>query len=278
MVCNMTVSIYLFQKNKENPVLPWYSTSPLLKSTNHAVVLIIYIIWMVFLISCDGLTVFHLIDSLHPLPSAHGSPLGSVLEHRNSSSGLGLLEKHLSRAGVRLHLSDGRRRGHICTTGETLHNTQWDNCTLTAYARLYGFVLQHHFYKRKIWAIVLHFIEQSLQLQVIQKYNTSKAKSTQTLNVNMIFYCHKWLCLFWDQYRETDQLGSRWTLWIRSRSHWRQNSCSCQSRSETLAWPGTDQENALTSSLYLSIYLSNMHFITAVSLDVYLLLTAFSLC
>lgn len=210
MVCNMTVSIYLFQKNKENPVLPWYSTSPLLKSTNHAVVLIIYIIWMVFLISCDGLTVFHLIDSLHPLPSAHGSPLGSVLEHRNSSSGLGLLEKHLSRAGVRLHLSDGRRRGHICTTGETLHNTQWDNCTLTAYARLYGLIVQLCASAPLLqeenlsYCIALYWTKSTIAgNSKIQYIKSKKLPNTQC----QFFYCHKWLCLFWDQYRETDQLG-----------------------------------------------------------------------
>lgn len=110
--------------------------SPLLKSTNHTTVLIFHIIQMASCFgSCDRLTVFHLIDSLHPFPSAHRSPLSSVLEHRNSSSGLRLFEKHLSRAGVWVHLSDGWRRGHICTTGETLYNTQWENCTLTAYVQ-----------------------------------------------------------------------------------------------------------------------------------------------
>lgn len=77
-----------------------------------------------FRLPCDKLTVFDFIDALNPAPSAHGSPLGSVLKHRNSSGGLGLIEKHLSRAGVRLDLSDGRRRGHICTTGETFYNAR----------------------------------------------------------------------------------------------------------------------------------------------------------
>lgn len=181
--------------NKENSVFPWYSISPLLKSTNHAVVLIIHIIWLVFLISCDRLTVFHLIDSLHPFPSAHGSPLGSVLEHRNSSSGLGLLEKHLSRAGVRLHLSDGRRRGHICTTGETLHNTQWDNCTLTAYARLYDLIVRLcasaplSQEENLSYCIALYWTKSTIAGNSKIQY----LKSTQTLNVNVIFYCHKWL-------------------------------------------------------------------------------------
>ncbi len=181
-------------------MLPWYSTSPLLKSTNHALVLIIHLIWMVFLISCDRLTVFHLIDPLHPFPSTHGSPLGSVLEHRNSSSGLRLLEKHLSRAGVRLHLSDGRRRGHICTTGVTLHNTQWDNCTLTAYARLYGLIvwlcasvtlLQE---ETLSYCIAIYWTKSTIAGNSKVQYIT-KAKRTQTLNVNVIFYCHKWLCV-----------------------------------------------------------------------------------
>ncbi len=180
-------------------MLPWYSTSPLLKSTNHALVLIIHLIWMVFLISCDRLTVFHLIDRCthFPRPTAlHSARYLSTgtppVDSGSSKSTWAVLEYGCT------WVMDGAE-GTSAPQGDTsqyavgqLHFNSlcpiiWPDCMALCFSNTFI---------RGNWSycIAIYWTKSTIAGNSKVQYIT-KAKRTQTLNVNVIFYCHKWLCV-----------------------------------------------------------------------------------